>query len=66
MNASYGPTAEESEWAARVAAARAAAAPSEEFYLEEQHIDPQYDELANRILALTAATEAAARGGPRL
>ena len=57
-NEAYGPTPDEVAWARRVIAARAGATASGEYWVDGQHIDPQYEALAERILAYAAAVAA--------
>jgi citrate lyase subunit beta/citryl-CoA lyase len=57
-NDAYGPTAEEVAWARRVATARTGAKPNGEYWVDGQHIDPQYEALAERILAFADAVAA--------
>ena len=54
-NDAYGPTADEVDWARRVIAARPGAKPNGEYWVDGQHIDPQYEALAERILAYADA-----------
>jgi citrate lyase subunit beta / citryl-CoA lyase len=63
-NEAYGPSADEVAWARQVVAARAGATASGEYWLEGQHIDPQYEALAERILAYAAAVAAVDAGQP--
>ena len=58
-NEAYGPTADEVEWARRVVAARPGAKPNGEYWVDGQHIDPQYEALAERMLAYARAIAAA-------
>ncbi len=62
-NEAYGPTADEVTWARRVVAARSGAKPSGEYWVDGQHIDPQYEALAERILAYARAIAAADSAG---
>ena len=57
-NEAYSPSAEEADWAERVTAARAAAPANGEYYVDGRHIDPQYEALAERILAFRRAVAA--------
>ena len=59
-NAAFSPTADEVAWARQVAAAQRLAPPSGEYYVNGQHIDPQYEALAGRILAFHRAATAGA------
>jgi citrate lyase subunit beta/citryl-CoA lyase len=54
-NEAYGPTAEEVAWARRVAAAKPGAKANGEYWVDGQHIDPQYEALAERILRFADA-----------
>ena len=54
-NQAYGPTPEEVAWARRVMAARPHAKPNGEYWVDGQHIDPQYEALAERILRFADA-----------
>ena len=54
----YAPQQAELDWARRVAAARGTASASGLYYVDGQHIDPQYEALAMRILAYRSAIEA--------
>jgi citrate lyase beta subunit len=58
-NEAYGPTAEEVAWASRVVAAKSGAKQNGEYWVDGQHIDPQYEALAKRILAFASAVDAA-------
>ena len=62
-NEAYGPTADEVAWARRVVAARPGAKPNGEYWVDGQHIDPQYEALAERILAYARAIAAADSAG---
>jgi citrate lyase subunit beta/citryl-CoA lyase len=57
-NEAYAPGAEEIAWAERVLAARATAPANGEYYVDGRHIDPQYEALAERILAFRRAVTA--------
>ena len=63
-NEAYGPTPEEAAWARRVIAARVGARSTGEYWVDGQHIDPQYEALAERILAYVAAIAALERRSP--
>ena len=54
-NEAYGPTAEEVTWARRVIAAKPGAKANGEYWVDGQHIDPQYEALAERILRFADA-----------
>jgi citrate lyase subunit beta/citryl-CoA lyase len=54
-NEAYGPTAEEVAWARRVIAAKPGAKANGEYWVDGQHIDPQYEALAERILTFADA-----------
>jgi len=60
-NEAYGPTADELAWAEKVILARRDATPSGLYFVDGQHIDPQYQALAERILAFQRAIEKANR-----
>ncbi|MBM3535490.1 MAG: CoA ester lyase [Alphaproteobacteria bacterium] len=60
-NEAYGPTADEIAWAKKVIVARKSATPSGEYYVDGQHIDPQYEALAERILSFRMAIDRAER-----
>jgi citrate lyase subunit beta/citryl-CoA lyase len=62
-NEAYGPTTEEVAWARRVIAARSGAKPNGEYWVDGQHIDPQYEALAERILRFADAVAARDRAG---
>ena len=57
-NEAFSPTAEEVAWARQVAEAQRSAPPNGEYYVGGQHIDPQYEALAGRILAFHRAVNA--------
>jgi citrate lyase subunit beta/citryl-CoA lyase len=61
-NEAYGPTAEEVSWARKVIVARRSATPSGEYHVDGQHIDPQYEALAERILSFRMAIDRVERG----
>jgi citrate lyase subunit beta / citryl-CoA lyase len=63
-NQAYGPTAEEVAWAKKVIVARRSATPSGEYYVDGQHIDPQYEALAERILSFRMAIDRVERDQP--
>ncbi len=54
-NAAYGPSPDEIAWAEKVIIARRGASPSGLYFVDGQHIDPQYEALAERILAFQRA-----------
>ena len=56
---------DEVAWARRVIAARPGAKPNGEYWVDGQHIDPQYEALAERVLRFADAVAARdrARGG---
>ena len=56
-NAAYGPTSDELAWAEKVILARRDATPSGLYFVDGQHIDPQYEALAERILAFQRAID---------
>ncbi len=57
-NEAYSPTTDEITWAEKVIAARRGATPSGLYFVDGQHIDPQYEALAERILAYQRAIDA--------
>ena len=62
-NAAYGPAPDEVAWAERVRLARREAPPGGAYWVDGQHIDPQYEALAERILAYARAVTEADRPG---
>ena len=56
-NEAYGPNSDEITWAEKVIAARRGATPSGLYFVDGQHIDPQYEALAERILAFQSAID---------
>lgn len=57
-NDAYAPQPGELDWARRVVAARGSATPAGLYFVDGQHIDPQYEALALRILSYRRAIDA--------